>query len=231
MSLTDATSRTPPDILYDADRQHHYRKPVLRGWMHLVCFEVTLILGTLLIIGAEGARPVTAAAVYVGSLAGLLGTSALYHRGNWNDVWRARLQRLDQTMIYLLIAGTAAPVFILAAPQPFAVVCLVLLAALTVSAVGIRLLWPGAPEVLAGASYLGLGWAMSTGVPLIWHRGGVAAGILVICGGLLYTIGAVVYHRRKPDPIPAVFGYHEVFHSYVCAAAACHFVAISLLVN
>jgi hemolysin III len=231
MSAINPVVRSDVEILHDLDRNREYLKPTLRGWMHLICFEVTLVLGTLLIVSADGARAVTAAAVYIASLAGMLGTSALYHRGNWSAVWRARLQLLDQTMIYVLIAGTAAPVFITAVPEPLPTACLALLAVLTVAAASIRLMWPRTPERVAGATYLGLGWATSMAVPLIWHRAGAAAAILVICGGVLYTIGAVVYHRRSPDPVPTVFGYHEVFHTYVCAAAACHFVALTLLLG
>ena len=229
MSVTEQPTRAGANLLRDVDRHREYPKPALRGWMHLVCFEATLVLGTLLVVSADGGRAVTAAAVYVASLAALLGTSALYHRGNWSRTWRRRLQHLDQAMIYVLISGTAAPAFIVALPATFALVCLVLLTVLTVGIMSARLLWTHAPERVAGATYLGLGWATSMALPVIWHRAGVLAALLVVCGGMLYTVGAIVYHRRSPDPAPTVFGYHEVFHTYVSVAAACHFVALTML--
>ena len=229
MTVTGQVRRADAEVLLDLDRNREYVKPLLRGWMHLICLEVVLVAGTLLIVSADGARAVTGAVVYVASLVGLLGTSALYHRGSWGAAWRARWQRLDQTMIYVLIAGTAAPVFIIAVPETLPLVGLVVLATVTAAAAFMRVVWPRAPERVAGATYLGLGWATSMAVPLVWHRAGIVAAALVVGGGLLYTVGAVAYHRRSPDPLPGVFGYHEVFHTYVCLAAACHFVALTLL--
>jgi hemolysin III len=138
---------------------------------------------------------------------------------------------LDHAMIFLLIAGTATPAFLLAASGTFRLACLVIMWTLTVTAATIRLAWMSAPELAAGSTFVGLGWVAVLALPGVWTRAGVAAGLLILAGGLLYTAGALCYHRRRPDPYPAVFGYHEVFHAYVCAAAACQYVAIALFLT
>src|SRR6185437_10795935 len=181
-------------LLYDARRGVCYARRVLRGWLHLLCFWASLAGGALLLAGAHGGAHVTAAAVYSASLSALFGTSALYHRGAWTGAWRLRLRRLDQAMIFFLIAGTATPAFLLSAP--------------------------------AGAGLACLG---GLALPWVWIHAGAASGVLLLAGGLLYIAGALSYHRRWPDPYPSVFGYHEVFHVYVCAAAACQYAAIARL--
>ena len=161
------------------------------------------------------------------SVSALFGVSALYHRGTWTDAGRRRLQRLDHAMIFFLIAGTATPAFLLDAPGAFGLACLIVLWTLTLTAAAIHLAWMSAPELLVGATFVGLGWAAGLALPWVWIHAGVAPGVLMLAGGLLYTAGALSYHRRWPDPYPSVFGYHEVFHAYVCAAAACQYLAIA----
>ena len=213
-------------LLYDARRGVYYARPVLRGWLHLLCFGASLAGGAVLLARAHGAAQITAAAVYSASLSALFGTSALYHRGTWTAAWRQRLQRLDQAMIFFLIAGTATPAFLLSAPGGFGLACLTMMWALTLTAVAIRLAWPSAPELAAGAVFIGLGCAGGLALPWVWIHAGAGSGVLLLAGGLLYIAGALSYHRRWPDPYPSVFGYHEVFHVYVCAAAACQYAAI-----
>jgi hemolysin III len=161
----------------------------------------------------------------------MFGTSALYHRGNWTAAWSRRLQRLDHAMIFLLIAGTATPAFLFATRGAFGLVCLIVVWTLTLTAATIHMAWMNAPERLVGVTFLGLGWVAGLALPGVWVNAGPAAGTLMLAGGLLYTAGALSYHRRQPDPYPAVFGYHEVFHAYVCAAATCQFVAIALFIT
>jgi hemolysin III len=204
-------------------------KPLLRGWLHLIWFEASLVLGTLALIRAHGGVRITAMAVFVASVSAMFGTSALYHRGNWTDAWRRRLQRLDHAMIFLLIAGTATPAFLIDTHGVVRVACLIVIWALTLTAAAIHMAWMNAPELLVGATFVGLGWAAGLALPAVWLHSGVAAGALMLGGGLLYTAGALSYHRRW-DPYPAVFGYHEVFHVYVCAAAACQYIAIALFI-
>jgi hemolysin III len=220
----------PADTFYDARRDVYYTKPVLRGWLHLLLFGASLVAGTLLLARAHGATRIAAAAVYAASVSALFGVSALYHRGNWNAVWRRRLQRLDHAMIFFLIAGTATPAFLLAAPGAFGLACLIVLWTLTVTAAVIHMAWMNAPELMVGATFVGLGWAAGLALPGVWTDAGVTPALLMLAGGLLYTAGAIYYRRRRPDPYPSVFGYHEVFHTYVCAAAACQYAAIALFI-
>ena len=216
-------------LLYDSRRGVHYEKPLLRGWLHLVWFEASLIAGTLLVVAAQGGTHRIGVATYAGCLSGLFGVSALYHRGNWGPVASRMLQRADHTMIFLLITGTATPVFLIAVPGTYGLVCLIVLWSLTVVATGAHLTRMRAPERLVGGVFVGLGAANALVLPALWTNAGAAAAILVIAGGLLYITGAVSYHCRRPDPFPSVFGYHEVFHAFVCAGATCHYVAIALL--
>ena len=216
---------------YDARRGIHYEKPVFRGWLHLLWFEASLVLGTLLLVHAHGVARITAVAIYAVSVSALFGISALYHRGNWTDAWRRRLQRLDHAMIFFLIAGTATPAFILAMHGPLGLACLIAIWTLTLTAAGIRMRWMSGPERLVGGTFLALGWLGALALPAVWIHAGVAAGALMLAGGLLYTAGAISYHRRWLDRYPSIFGYHEVFHAFVCAGATCQFIAIALLVS
>jgi hemolysin III len=217
--------------LYDAQRDIYYQKPLLRGWLHLLWFGASLVFGTLLLAGAHGATRVIAAAIYAASVSALFGVSALYHRGNWSAAWSRRLQRLDHAMIFLLIAGTGTPAFLVASRGTFGWVGLIVMWALTLTAAAIHFAWMHAPELLVGATFVGLGWAAALSLPGVWMHAGIASGALMLAGGVLYTTGAASYHRRRPDPYPSVFGYHEVFHAYVCAAATCQFIAIALFVS
>jgi hemolysin III len=205
-------------------------KPLLRGWLHLIWFEASLVFGTLALARAHGALRITALAIFVASVTGMFGVSALYHRGNWSEAWRVRLQRLDHAMIFLLIAGTATAAFLLASNGVFRIACLAALWTLTLTAGAIHMVWMNAPELLVGSTFVALGWAGALALPAVWVHSGAAAGTLLIVGGLLYTAGALSYRRRWPNPNPAVFGYHEVFHVYVCAAATCQFAAIALFI-
>ena len=219
------------DALYDACRDVYYAKPALRGWLHLLWFGASLVSGTLLLARAHGAAWITAAAVYAASVSSLFGISALYHRGNWTAAWSRRLQRLDHAMIFFLIAGTATPTFLLGTPGAFGLACLIVMWALTLTAAAIHLAWMRAPEVVVGATFVGLGWVACLALPGVWIHAGAGPGALMLAGAALYLAGAISYHRRRPDPYPAVFGYHEVFHTYVCAAATCQFIAIALFIS
>jgi hemolysin III len=225
---------SPPaaaEALYDARRGVYYAKPMLRGWLHLLWFGASLVLGTLLVARAHGVVRITAVAIYAASVSALFGVSALYHRGTWTAAWNRRLQRLDQTMIFLLIAGTATPAFLLTTSGTFRLACVITMWALTVTAAALRLAWMTVPEFVAGSTFVGLGWVAVLALPGVWTHAGAAAGALMLSGGLLYTAGALFYHRRRPDPYPSVFGYHEVFHACVCAAAACQYAAIALFIT
>jgi hemolysin III len=216
-------------VFFDARRGIYYTRPLLRGWLHAVWFGASVVAGPLLLAGAHGPKTITADAIYATSVSALFGVSALYHRGNWSGAGRQRMQRLDHMMIFFLIAGTATPVLLLASPGAFGLACLILVWALAVTAATVRLRWMSAPELVVGAIFVALGWAAGLALPYVWIHAGAASAALLLAGGLLYTAGAVCYHRRRPDPCPSVFGYHEVFHAFVCMAAACQYAAIARL--
>ena len=226
-----ATGSPAAQPLYDARRGVYYAKPVLRGWLHLLWFGASLVSGPLLLAGGHGAARITAVAVYSASVSALFGISALYHRGTWTEAGRRRLQRLDHAMIFFLIAGTATPAFLLDAPGAFGLTCLIVMWSLTLTAAAVHMARMVLPERLVGAMFLGLGWVAGLALPGVWIHAGAAPGALMLAGGLLYTAGAISYHRRRPDPYPSVFGYHEVFHACVCAAAACQYTAIAGLLG
>lgn len=244
MSLRRPSARSPegdtgfsPDpplqrqVLYDSRRALHYVKPLWRGWLHLLWFEVSLVMGTLLIAGQHTGTRIGASAVYAVSVSALFGVSALYHRGNWGPRAMRIVQRFDHLMIFVLIAGTATPVFLVTAPGPYGWVCLSIIWTLVVVAMVIHLIWMNAPDVLVGGAYIGLGVIAALALPQVWTTVGVGAGLLIILGGGFYICGAIGYYRRSPDPVPAVFGYHEVFHAFVCVAATCHYIAVVLLLR
>ncbi len=218
-----------PGLFYDHRRQVHYAKPVMRGWLHLLWFAASIVATAVLLASAHGGAALAALGGYAASISALFGASAVYHCGTWDETWRARLQRLDHAMIFFCIAGTATPVFVLAVGGVAGVAGLIALWALTLTAAGIHMTWMNAPERLVGGTFLALGWVAAMALPAVWLRAGPLPGALMLGGGLLYTAGALCYHWRRPDPVPSVFGYHEVFHAFVCAAATCQYVAIALL--
>src|ERR1035441_6242199 len=152
----------------DVRRQVSPAKPLLRGWLHLGWFEASLVLGTLTLARAHGAVRVAALAIFAVSVSAMFGVSALYHRGDWTETWRRRLQRLDHAMIFLLIAGTATPAFLLATRGVFRISCLIVVWALTLTAGAIHMAWMGAPEFLVGSTFVGLGWVGGVALPPGW---------------------------------------------------------------
>ncbi len=235
MTFADSTPdpACPPAAgpFYDARRDVYYTKPALRGWLHLLWFAASLVFGIILLTRARGGARITAGAIYAASVSALFGVSALYHRGNWTTAWRQRLQRLDHLMIFFLIAGTATPAFLIAMPGPLGLTGLIAVWTLAATAATVHMAWMNAPELIVGGTFVGLGWMAGVGVPSVWIHAGTTPGVLVLVGGVLYTVGALCYRRRRPDPYPSVFGYHEVFHAYVCAAAGCQYAAMALLLR
>jgi hemolysin III len=205
-------------------------KPRLRGVSHEYAFFVSLALGVALILAASDGRARVAAAIYAVALSGLLGTSALYHRVTWRPAARRWMRRLDHSMIFVLIAGTYTPVSLLALRGSLATVVLIVLWAGALGGVLFKLLWIDAPKWLLAAVYVALGLATAAvfgELPATIGWLGVAG---LATGGLLYVIGAVVYASGRPNPWPKVFGYHEVFHALVLAAAALHYAVIAFAV-
>ncbi|MCZ7525502.1 MAG: hemolysin III family protein [Acidimicrobiia bacterium] len=205
-------------------------KPRLRGVSHHVAFYVSLAAGSGLVVGAPTGRASLVALVYAVTVSGMLGASALLHRGDWSPRTSARLTRLDHTAIFLVIAGTYTPIGLYAihgALRP-----LVLGLVWGGAMVGIAFEWSPVrpPRGWVTAVYLTVGWVAVLALPQLWDSLGAVGFALVAGGGVLYTVGAVVHAARRPDPLPDVFGYHEIFHAFVVAAAAAHFCAIAFVV-
>lgn len=203
-------------------------KPRLRGVSHEWAFFVSLFLGAALIVAAKTPEATLAMAIYAASLSALLGTSALYHRVNWKSASVRRwMRRLDHSMIFFLIAGTYTPFALLVLDGPLADAILAVVWIGAVAGAVVEIVWIEHPKWVAALVYMSLGWVAVVPFPALWSEMGAAGTLLVAAGGLLYTAGAVVYATQRPDPNPRVFGYHEVFHLFVIAAAALHFFAIA----
>jgi len=204
-------------------------KPRLRGVTHEWAFFISLAAGAVLIAAAPSGHARFAMIIYAFSLSGLLGTSALYHRVNWRrPEIRRWMRRLDHSMIFLLIAGTVTPFALLVMSGSLADALLIAVWAGALAGIIVELIWVEAPKWVSTIVYVAVGWIGALGFPAIVVAAGVGAGALIAAGGVLYTAGAVVYARQRPDPNPAVFGYHEIFHVLVLAAAAAHFAAIAI---
>jgi hemolysin III len=205
-------------------------RPRLRGVFHQYAFFVSLAFGALLVVGASGAGERTSAAVFATALAAMFGISALYHRVTWRPRARRWMRRLDHAAIYLLIAGTYTPVGLLALSGAWRWTVLPVVWGGTLVAIVLKLAWIDAPKWLAATIAIVLGWIGIVALPQLWVHSGPLGAALLAAGGVLYTAGAIVYARRRPDPVPAVFGFHELFHALVIAAAACQYAAVALFV-
>jgi hemolysin III len=205
-------------------------KPLLRGVLHQAAFFVSLIVGTLLVVGADGARRQAVAAVFAGSVAACFGASALYHRVTWTPRLRPWMRRVDHAGVYLLIAGTYTPVCLLVLHGAWRLAILLTVCVGAGAAIVLKFAWVDAPKWLAAAIGIALGWVAVIVLPQLATRLDPAAVALLGVGGLAYTAGAIIYARRRPDPLPAVFGYHEVFHALTIVAVACQYVAIAFFV-
>jgi hemolysin III len=205
-------------------------KPLLRGVLHQAAFPIALVIGAVFTVEANGARRQAAAAVFAASVAVCFGASALYHRVTWSPRRRPWMRRLDHAGVYCLIAGTYTPVGLLVLTGAWRVTVLAIVWAGTAAAIVLKFFWVAAPKRLAAAIGIALGWAGVAALPQIATRVNVAAVVLLVVGGVAYTAGAVVYARRRPDPAPSVFGYHELFHALTIVAVACQYVAIAFFV-
>jgi len=202
-------------------------KPRLRGVSHQYAFLVAVAAGAALVVLARGGQARAAVAVYALSLSAMFGASALYHRIDWPPGPRAWLRRLDHSMIFVLVAGTYTPFAVLVLAPALGWTLLGIVWGGAVAGIVLSLVWVDAPRWLSAALYVALGWVAIIGLPQLWDRAGAMAVALLATGGVLYTVGAVIYARRRPDPSPRILGYHEVFHVLVIAAAAVHFAAIA----
>jgi hemolysin III len=215
----------------DALPPPHLVKPRLRGVSHQWACLISAVTGIALVLAAPGGEARLAAGIYALSVVALFGTSAVYHRITWaSDAARRWMRRLDHSMIFLLIAGTYTPFALLTLDGTIATVILVAVWAGAAGGVVLKLCWIDAPKWLVSLTYVALGWVAVAAFPQMFERLGVGATAMVAAGGVLYTLGAVVYAVKRPDPVPTVFGYHEVFHALVIAAAALQYAVVAFFV-
>lgn len=205
-------------------------KPRLRGWLHAVMFPVALAAGIVLVALAGTAEARIASAIFAISAALLFGTSALFHRGNWSPKIHGVLRRMDHSNIFLIIAGTYTPFAVLVLPPGHGRTLLWVVWAGALAGIAFRVVWVGAPRWLYTPVYVALGWVAVFYLPDFLRSGGVAVMVLIIVGGGLYSIGAIVYGLKRPNPSPRWFGFHEVFHALTIAAFIVHYVAVSMAV-
>ncbi|MCL6104822.1 MAG: hemolysin III family protein [Actinobacteria bacterium] len=208
--------------------QEKPQKPLLRGVLHEAAFFVFLLGGVgLLTLASVTRTQLVLLLVYVMSMLGLFGISALLHRRNWSQVGRQRMRRLDHSMIFVAIAATYTAVAGLVLHGVLEAVVLSLVWTGTLVGIVLRLLWIDAPKPIVAIPYLVVGWMAVIALPQLFSALGVAGFLFLVGGGISYTVGAVVYARRRPDPFPLVFGYHEVFHALVIVGAIAEFVVIA----
>ena len=205
-------------------------KPRLRGWLHLGTAPLALAAGIVLVSLSPTAPAMAASAVYALSAVLLFSTSAIYHVGRWAPRAQQVLRRMDHSYIDLIIAGTYTPFIVLVLEGTLRTAMLVLVWGGAIAGVGFKLLWLNAPRWLSTALYLAIGWVAVLFIPELIAGTHPATWILILVGGILYSIGAVVYGMKRPDPAPRWFGFHEIFHSLTIAAFICHYIAVSFVV-
>lgn len=203
------------------------KRPSLRGVSHQWAAVAAVVAGALLVWSAPSGRATVVAIVYAVSLVGLFGVSAVYHRITWRPDVRRWMRRLDHSMIYVFMAGSATPVALIVVGGTLGTVLLCVAWGGALLGVALNLAWIDAPRMLKAMGYVALGWVGIIALPKIVTVLGLVPTLLFIGGGVLYTVGAVVYAKRRPDPVPNVFGYHEIFHALVILAAAAHFAAVA----
>lgn len=205
-------------------------KPRLRGWLHLGMSPVIFIAGLAFTAFAPELIARVGAAIYTLAAVQLFGTSAAYHRGNWSERANAVFRRVDHSNIFIFIAGTYTPLTLTLLDGSARWALLVLIWSIAVLGVLFRTLWLGAPRWLYTLLYLAMGWVAVGWLGQFWTAGGPAVVLLLLAGGLVYSLGAVAYALKRPNPAPAWFGFHEVFHACTVLAAVLHAVAISLAI-
>jgi hemolysin III len=201
-------------------------KPRLRGVSHEVAAVVFPALGLLLalFVPASSRGPV---AIYTAGVTAMYTTSACYHRGRWSVSAKQRMRRLDHSMILIGIAATYTPIAAIGLDRSTARALLTAVWGLAAGGIVIRNVWLGAPRWVVPAVYIGVGWTALAVTPALWTQLGGVTFTLLLIGGIAYSLGALVYARRRPDPVPAVFGYHEVFHALVLVAGLIFYAAVA----
>lgn len=203
-------------------------KPLWRGWIHAGTFPLAIVLGVVLLVLADGVDATWSSAVFMTTSLLLFGISATYHRFTWSERTRILLKRLDHANIFLLIAGTYTPLAVLALPPEKGYLLLALVWAGAAVGIGFRVFWIHAPRWAYVPLYVLLGWAAVLYMADLYVAN-PAMMVLVIAGGLAYTAGAVIYGMKRPNPVPGVFGFHEIFHTLTVVAFLCHWAGILLV--
>lgn len=206
-------------------------KPRLRGRIHQAALFVSVPAGAVLVVVARGAVATTVAVLYAMSLSAVFGASTAYHRGRWSESARRWMKRLDHSTIFVLIAGSYTPVSVLALHGPWEVVLLSVVWVGAAVGITLKMVRPDGLMILTSILYIALGWLALVALPQLFRGMEAAELALMVSGGLLYTAGAIVFASRRPDPRPATFGYHEVWHAFQVAAAACHYAMILLILR
>jgi len=204
-------------------------KPRLRGWLHAGMAPLALAAGVVLICLAATPAGVVGGAVFLAASVLLFGTSGVYHRGTWGVRGQAILRRMDHSNIYLFIAATYTPLALILLDGASGVILLVLIWCAAIGGLLFRLIWLSAPRWLYTVLYLVMGWTALGWLQVFYHTAGLAVLILLVAGGVCYTLGAVVYARKRPNPSPSWFGFHEIFHIGTIGGFVCHYVAISMI--
>ena len=203
-------------------------KPSWRGWIHTGVLPIAVAGGVVLVVLADGLTAKIAASVFFASSILLFGTSAIYHRFNWKPKAKKALKRFDHANIFLLIAGSYTPITLLALPQEKGLLLIVAIWATALLGIGFRVFWLGAPRWLYVIIYIVMGWAAVVYLPDFINVN-LAMMVLILAGGLMYTLGAVFYALKRPNPIPGHFGFHEIFHSFTVLAFLCHWSAVLII--
>src|SRR5438105_1876327 len=201
-------------------------KPRLRGVFHQIGFFISLPAGLALVLTTEGTVPRIAAAVFATSVVAMFGASAFYHRPSWSPAQRRRLRRLDHAGIFGLIAGSYTPFGLLVLNGTWQVVILGVVWTGSAVSIVLRIFWGSMPKSVTALIAVGLGWVAVAALPLVIARLNVTTSTLLLVGGVCYTVGALVYARKRPDWRPATFGYHELFHALTVVAVACQYTAV-----
>jgi hemolysin III len=201
-------------------------KPRWRGVSHEIAAFVFPLLGAVLVVIADTPAARWSVLVYTLGVTAMYATSACYHRGHWNPAARRRLRRLDHSMILVGIASTYTPIAVVGLDTRTARILLGIVWPLAIAGIIVRMFWLHAPRWLVAGLYVVVGWTAVAFVPVLWHNLGVTTFVLIACGGLVYSAGAIVYATRRPDPDPEVFGFHEVFHALVLLAGLIFYAAV-----
>lgn len=209
-------------------RESNDERTTWRGWIHAGVLPLVIAAGIVLVVLANGVAAKATTAIFFASSVLLFGNSALYHRFNWGPRAKKALKRIDHANIFLLIAGSYTPITWLALPRSEALILMIAIWGTALLGIGFRVFWIGAPRWLYVPIYIGMGWAA-----IVFMGDFFAANapmmILILTGGLCYTLGAIVYGFKRPNPWPGKFGFHEIFHSFTVLAFMCHWTGILLI--